>query len=182
MNFTRVLVVLLFLFTPYVLAEEGGQDGVGSARHALGFSAGSAAGPGISYRRYFSRSYLQGNIFTRIRQEEGLSDLFAGVSYGRILSEISTVKALPPTALVLVGGVDGRYSDNQTIDATESDTTASKKAIHTGLGIALDIGNAFSPGLMISLGTTYALSMENQNSDWQWRLGPQVIFGLFYNW
>lgn len=173
-----VLVMLLF-----VSASACAQDNeFHHAQHAIGFSGGGVIGTGISYRTYLSRSYFQGAFFSRVNSLDNLADLMIGASYGRVLSEISIVKALPPTALIFVSGIDGRYSKNQFVDRVVSEETYTEKSFRTGAGVALDIGNPFTPGLLFSIGTTYALSMERVNGGWDWNIGPQVNIGLFYNW
>ena len=173
------IVILSFLCAGYAQAD---QSVLGSARHAVGFRAGSASGPGLTYRLYTPRSYYQGSFFARANRRNKLSDLILGVSWGHILSELSIVKALPPTALVFVTGIDGRFSNNEPVENSSTGQTIDEAAVNTGLGIALEIGNTFSPGLQFSVGTTYTLSIEKQTADWQWSLGPQVAFGLLYNW
>lgn len=178
MNYLLFPGLLLLLLVP---VQASGND-FGSARHALGFSGGSAMGPGLTYRYYSSRAFFQGAFFTRITSQDDMTDFMLSASYGRIISEISIVKALPPTALVFIASIDGRYSKDQYINSVNVGETDDEKSVHTGAGIALEIGNTFSPGLLFSLGTTYTLSIERQNGNWEWNLGPQVNVGLLYNW
>lgn len=174
-------VLLVFLFLP-IANPAYAQESSGSVKQAVGFSGGSAIGPGLTYRRYFSRSFIQGAFFTRVRSRGDVTDFLLGASYGRVLSEITIVKAMPPTALVLVAGINGVYSKDTYVSRVNSEENTDEKSLHTGVGIALEIGNTFSPGLLFSLGTTYTLSMDRQAGSWEWSLGPQVIAGLLYNW
>lgn len=178
---TQYLISFIFLL---FLAESthAQESGFGGARHALGFSFGSTAGPGLTYRLYSSRSFFQGTFFARFTSREEIADFNVGASYGHILSKISIVKALPPTALVFVAGVNGVYSKDQYLDSVNSEEIGDENSVHTGVGIALEIGNTFSPGLLFSLGTTYTFSMDRLDSDWEWNLGPQINIGMLYNW
>lgn len=154
----------------------------GGATHAVGFSGGGVIGTGLTYRVYMSRSYLQGTFFGRVTHQDDIKDLMGGVSYGRVLSEITLVKALPPTALVFVSGVDGRYSEFEYADGVTNEDPGFEKSMRAGAGIALEIGNTFSPGLLFSIGTAYAFAMEQSGDNWKWNLGPQMNFGILYNW
>lgn len=86
------------------------------------------------------------------------------------------------TTLILVTGIEGLYSKDQFIDGVNTEGSDNEKSVHTGAGIALEMGNTFSPGLLFSLGTSYMLSMEKVGGAWEWNLGPQVNSGLMYNW
>ena len=171
--------MLLLFLADYTYAKD---SRLGSARHALGFTGGSATGPGLTYRMYSFQSYYQGSFFARFNSRDDISDFIVGASYGRVLSEISIVKALPPTALVFVSSINGVYSKDQYLDSVSDGETGDEKSIHTGVGIALEMGNTFSPGLLFSLGTTYTLSFDRQDNNWEWNLGPQVNVGMLYNW
>jgi len=172
------LFIFLFLLEP----AQAKESGFGKARHAVGFSIGSTMGPGLTYRFYSSRSFYQGAFFARVTSRDDISDLMMSASYGRVLSNLSVVKALPPTALVFVTGIEGLYSKDQFSNRANNGDTGNEKSVHTGLGIALEIGNTFTPGLLFSLGTSYMLSVDRLNSSWEWNLGPQVNVGLLYNW
>lgn len=142
-------------------------------------------GPGLTYRIYSSRSFFQGTFFARMTSRDDISDFMMGASYGRVLSDISIAKALPPTALVFVASINGLYSKDQylaRVSSEENGENGNEKSVHSGVGIALEIGNTFSPGLLFSLGTTYTLSMDRLDSHWEWNLGPQANVGMLYNW
>lgn len=178
---TLQLVHLIFLLL-LVESSQASDNEFGSAKQAVGFTVGSTVGPGLTYRIYFSHSFYQGAFFARANNQDDITDFTISASHGRVLSEISIVKALPPTALVFVTAIEGRYSNNRLIEGLNNDEPLNEKSVHTGMGIALEIGNTFSPGLLFSLGTTYALSVKKQYTDWQWSLGPQINAGLLYNW
>lgn len=173
--------LISFVLLLFVAASARASD-YGSAKGAVGFSGGGVIGTGLTYRLYLSRSFLQGTFFGRVTRQDDITDLMAGVSYGHVLSEITLVKVLPPTALVFVGGVDGRYSEFPHTEGVTSEDPGFEKSMRAGAGIALEIGNTFSPGLLVSVGTTYALAMEQLNGSWEWSLGPQMNLGLLYNW
>ncbi len=172
------LIFLLFL-AESVLAQE---NTFGSARHAVGFAAGSTVGPGLIYRIYSPKSFYQGALFIRANSQDDISDFMISASHGRVLSEITVVKALPPTALVFTTVIEGRYSKSRLIEVGSNEQIHLEKSVHTGVGIALEIGNTFSPGLVFSIGTSYSLSVKKMNTDWEWSLGAQINIGLLYNW
>lgn len=180
---SKTLKHISFIFLLFMVESiNARENGIGSANHAIGFSGGSAIGPGITYRIYSSRVFFQGTFFTRINSRGNVTDLNMGASYGRVLSEITIVKALPPTALVFVAGINGVYSKEQFSGSVSIANADDEKSVHTGAGIALEIGNTFSPGILFSLGTTYMLSMDRVDIGWEWNLGPQINVGLLYNW
>ena len=175
---------ILFLALALLLAEavKAQENPFGSAKHAVGFSAGGAMGAGLTYRVYSSGSFIQGSFFARANRREDINNFMIGASYGRKLSEISIVKALPPTALVFVAGLDGVYVKNQYDEDIVEQDSGNEKALHTGAGIALEIGNTFSPGLLFSIGTSYVLAIEQNDGKREWNLGPQVTVRMLYNW
>ena len=125
---------------------------------------------------------MQGAFFARANSRDDIDNLLVGISYGHILSEISIVKALPPTALVFITGIEGQYLKEQFVEGVIGDEYRNEKALRTGAGIALEIGNTFSPGLLFSIGTTYVLAMEQINGNWDWNLGPKLNVAMLYNW
>lgn len=171
--------IFFLLFAHHANAQD---NALGSAKHAVGFTGGGAVGSGISYRMYRERSFYQASFFIRANRREDLNNFVVGGSYGHILSEISIVKALPPTALVFVAGVQGLYSKAYPENDVSNQTLEVNKSFQTGAGIALEIGNTFSPGLLFTLGTTYVLSLENNDGESEWNLGPQLNIGMLYNW
>ncbi len=178
-HITRIYPLLCLFLLETVTAQETAFD---KASHSIGFIAGTTFGAGITYRSYAGPSYLQYSFFARTGSQESASRYMLGLSYGRVLSEIKIVKALPPTALVFVTGLDGLYNKEQSFDSNQKETFRTNKSAHAGVGIALEIGNNFTPGLLFSLATTYVLSLERIDGVSEWNLGPQIYFGLLYNW
>ncbi len=175
----RYILVVVFLMSGSVCAEE---TEFPPARHAIGFGGGGVVGTGLTYRHYHENFYSQFAFFARITEQDNLSLLMGGVSLGRKLSELPVSKALPPTALVFFGGVSGNYSKKDIAEGNPDELRDIERSVQTGVGIALDIGNTFTPGLLFSIGTTYALSMEDTGDQWEWDLGPLVNFTILYNW
>ena len=182
MNKTIQYLLSLTLFLLLAGSAQASESRFSSAKHAVGFSVGSSMGPGLTYRIYSPSSFVQGVFFSRANSRDDITDFMLGASYGRIISEISIAQALPPTALVFVASFDGRYSKDQFDYSVNGDESGDEKAMHAGGGIALEIGNVFSPGLLFSLGTTYVLGIEQQSDNREWNLGPQINMGLLYNW
>ena len=175
-------LLVIFLLPLYLPLAAQAQDGeFASARHAVGFGGG-ASGPGLIYRAYLPRSFIQGAFFARANRSDKLADLMLGATYGRILSELPVSKALPPTALVFVTELDARYSKGQFTDSIAAEVIDTQKSAHAGVGIALEFGNTFSPGMLVSFGITYALSVDERDSTLEWNLGPVVNVGLLFNW
>ncbi|MDH5546386.1 MAG: hypothetical protein OEZ43_12395 [Gammaproteobacteria bacterium] len=167
-----LIIASLLLLVSNVYAED---NSFGSAKHAFGVSAGTASGGGLTFRQYLSNGFLQGRFFSVANGYDKLTNLLLGASYGHVLSEISMVKALPPTALVLTIGADGHYTQDDIVGSGFN-------KFASGVGVALEIGNTFSPGLMFSIGMNYALVMDKDIGSWNWNLGPQLDVSMFYNW
>lgn len=175
----KILQNLLFLFLLLSLSAlvQANEQQTDNAKGAIGFGGSSAIGVAFNYRRYFDRQFIQGGMYLRGNSENMLNDANAGLSFGHVLSEMRVARFLAPTALVLVGAVDSRYV-NQT-----SDPGGDYFVYHAGAGVALEIGNTFSPGLLFTLGITYSLNIEDYaRAETQWNIGPHMLFGTYYNW
>ncbi|MDH5728248.1 MAG: hypothetical protein OEZ58_04620 [Gammaproteobacteria bacterium] len=179
MKLVSYFPVALFLLA---LSAEAADNNYPASRYAVGFAGGSIVGTGLSLRRYSHSSYVQSSLFVRVNRQDGLANLLAGLSYGRMISEFSVNRALPPTAVVFLTGISGSYSGRQRASDAPTPESNSENIVSTGAGIALEIGNVFTPGLLFSIGTTYTLEMQQLASQWQWDLGPQMNFSMLFNW
>lgn len=176
----RLIVNTVLLCSLCWLVQSQASD-YGKANQAIGFGGGSAQGPGITYRNYRALSFIQGQFFARDDSRDQLTDLMLGISYGKVISQITVVKAMAPTTLLFVSSADARFTKDRIIGGINSQPEE-EKSLHIGAGVALDIGNTFSPGLVFSLGTNYVLALIQKEQKSEWNLAPHINVGILYNW
>ncbi|MDH5232205.1 MAG: hypothetical protein OEZ58_04615 [Gammaproteobacteria bacterium] len=172
---------MYLLFCPLVVLAE--TDNRSALTHGLGVSAGYILGSGLTYAHYLGPHILQ-TSFSGAKDREN-SDFKLTLSYGRYLHQVQQPRSLVPLALKLFVGTEVRYQKGYISgDVIYEDLNRQGQEYfsHSGVGLALDIGNPGKAGLIVSLALSYALSIEQAGQQQEWEIGPLPGFSLLYSW